>query len=369
MLMAGLVATLLALSSIAPGFAQSAPGSNGLAVFTAGPDATGDNTYIGRVETPRVGQSLQGGANVLVSGWAADTTAQGWAGFDKMQVYNGKRDSGGTMVAEGSVGLNRPDVADFLGGSFLKSGFSAVIPANTLATGSDTLNVYLHTADKGWWYKSVAVNQQAVVPLEFPDDPVVQWLRPNDGDIITNEQFGSTNVYVLSGFALDRNPQRNPNGLPKTNVPGGGPGNVGITGVNVYIDLLPGMPGYDPNVNNLGPTGQPSIAIGSTDTPSNHNIIQNGCSVFGGPITFCRGGVSVTASFGPDFTFAGWVKNWDQRAVQPDMFHTLYAVATSSITGKTNTASVSVYVKSIASNAPDCSTAALAKHQCAIRNP
>lgn len=370
----GLAAAIMALSAIAPGFAQSAPT---MTVFTAGTDASGPNTYIGRIETPRAGQSIAGGASVLLSGWAADTTAQGWSGFDQMQVYSGNRDSGGTKVADGMVGLNRPDVAEFLGPNFLKSGFSAVIPAGALQTGSGSLFVYLHTASKGWWFKTVAVNQQAAVFLPFPADPVVSWLRPHGGDIITNVQFGATGEYVLSGFALDRNPPILPNAPPKTNVPNGGAGNVGIQSITVYLDKLPGTPGYDPNVNNLGPTSPAAIAIGSTDTPLNHNVVQNGCSVFGGPLTFCRGNVSVTASFGPNYTFAGWVKFFDQRAVQPDMFHTLYATALSAMTGKSSTASVEVFVKSLpgtgtsngATDSSACGLSEFLAHKCALRGP
>ena len=356
----------MALSTIAPGFAQSAPA---MTVFTAGTDASGANTYIGRIETPRAGQSIASGASVLVSGWAADATAEGWAGFDQMQVYSGNRDSGGTKVANGMVGLNRPDVADFLGANFLKSGFSAVIPASALQSGSRTLFVYLHTASKGWWFKTVAVNQQAAVNLEFPSDPIVSWLRPHGGDIITNQQFGAVDNYLLEGFALDRNPQMNPNGLPKTNVPNGGPGNAGIASITVYIDKLPGQAGYNPNVNLLGPTSPAAIALGSTDTPLNHNVIQNGCSVFGGPLTMCRGSISVTSSFGPNYTFAGWVKFWDQRNAQPDSFHTLYATAVSSITGKSSTATVDVYVKSLPNSTPACGLTQFLKHQCAFLGP
>jgi hypothetical protein len=338
--------------------------------WTAGPDAAGANTYVGRIEAPRAGQSVAGGAKLLVSGWAADTTAEGWSGFDQVQVYDGARDQGGTKLADGMVGLNRPDVADALGSNFAHSGFSAVIPAGGLATGPQTLYVYLHTGAKGWWYKTVAVRQQPpAAQLQFPSDPVVTILRPTDGVTITNQQFGAVDNYLITGFALDRNPQMNPNGLPKTNVPNGGPGNVGIARVTLYIDKLPGEPGYDPDVNLIGQTSPDVIALGSTDTPLNHNVFQNGCSVFGGPVTMCRADISVTKSYGPDYTFAGFVKYWDQRTVQPDMFHTIYAVAVSSITGKSSTASTSVYVKSLPASTPGCGLAQLVKHQCAYLAP
>jgi hypothetical protein len=83
-------------------------GLTGSGAWTGASDAQGANTYIGRVESPRAGQTVQAGSNLLVSGWAVDTTAQGWAGFDQMQVYNGDRANGGTKLADGSVGLSRP---------------------------------------------------------------------------------------------------------------------------------------------------------------------------------------------------------------------------------------------------------------------
>jgi hypothetical protein len=41
--------------------------------------------------------------------------------------------------------------------------------------------------------------------------------------------------------------------------------------------------------------------------------------------------------------------------VEADRFHTLYAAATSSLTGQTSTAAVRVYVKKSADHAPACS--------------
>jgi hypothetical protein len=403
-LIAGLVAAVLALSAVAPGFAQSNPSNGnppagnvappasnnvgtvpsqssggggtggvfgGSGTWTGSSDAQGANTYIGRVESPRAGQSVSSGASLLVSGWAADTTAQGWAGFDQMQVYTGDRANGGTKVADGSVGLSRPDVAGFLGSNFVNSGFSAVVPAGALSTGSQALYVYLHTASKGWWYQTVSVNQQAALNLDFPADPVVGFYRPCCGETITNVQYpsGTIDNYLLVGFAFDRNPQNNPNGLPKTFVEFGGPGNNGITNIHFYVDLLPGQPGYDSTVNDLGTAGS-FLPINQVDTPNNHNVVQNGCSVFGGPATSCQGQVSITRGFGPQYGFAGWAKYWDQRNVTTDTFHTLYAVATSSISGHQSTASTQVYVKSTPGGGnPPCGLGSFLKHQCALLTP
>jgi hypothetical protein len=281
--------------------------------FIAGPNANGDDTYIGMIEAPRTNQRIAGGANLLVSGWAADTTANGWSGFDQVQVYNGDRANGGTRVADGSVALNRPDVADGLGGAYMRTGFSAVVPANALKAGPTTLYVYLHTADKGWWYKTVNVNQAQTEALPFPADPVVTILHPTGGEIVTNTQFGTVAETVISGFALDRNPQTNPNGLPKTNSPFGGPGNVGIQNITLYIDKLPGQEGYNADVNQLGgQSGGPSspavLTLGNPDSPTaNSYFSSSGCRYFGFPTRYCTSEFSVTKSYGPEYTFAGWI--------------------------------------------------------------
>jgi hypothetical protein len=324
------------------------------------------------VEAPRPNSRIAGGANLLVSGWAADTTASGWSGFDQVQVYNGDRSNGGTKVADGSVGLNRPDIADGLGSGFMRVGYSAVVPASALPVGPATLYVYLHTADKGWWYKTVNVNQAAVQQLQFPMDPVVTIMHPTGGEIVTNRQFGATAETVIDGFALDRNPQTNPSGPPKTNSPFGGPGNVGIQSVTLYIDKLPGDQGYNPDVNMLGgQSGGPSspaiLTLANPDSPTANTYFSNsGCRYFGFPSRFCTGEFSVTKSFGPDYTFAGWLAFWNQRTVQPEMWHTIYAVARSSVTGKSSTASTDVYVKSYPSSNPPCALIQFLKHKCAI---
>ncbi|MBV8719296.1 MAG: hypothetical protein JOZ65_29855 [Chloroflexi bacterium] len=351
----GVVAACLALASSVPTYAQSA--TTGLTGgWLAGPDAAGNNTYVGRLETPRAKQNVADGANLLVSGWAADTTATGWSGFDQVQIYNGDRTKGGTKLADGTVGLARPDIGDVLGSSFGKSGFSAVVRAGALPAGADSLYVYLHTPDKGWWYKTTSVTQAAPVALQFPTDPIVDIFKPNGGQIITTKQFGGTQEYVVSGFALDRNPQSNPSGPNKTNSPFAGPGNVGIQSVTLYIDLLPGQPGYNPDVNLLqGQSGGPASPAVLAVLPNDVRVGYDPCQ-FRGASKFCQSGMSLTANYGPNYTFSGWVSFLNQRVLQPDSWHTLYAVALSSVTpGKTSTASATFYLKSYPSDHAPCS--------------
>ncbi|HEY1293033.1 MAG TPA: hypothetical protein VGJ60_08145 [Chloroflexota bacterium] len=361
-------AVLLALATSMPTYAQSAPaGVSG--VWTAGPDANGPDTYFGKIDAPRAGATVQSSAGVLVSGWATDTTAAGWAGFDQMQVYKGDREKGGTKLVDGVVGENRPDIADAFGGSSARSGFSATVPASALASGTDDLYVYMHTPEKGWWYRTVPVSVAAPQDLPYPTDPVVVWSKPCCGEEITQAQFGSTAEYVLAGYALDRNPQTDPNGPPKTNSPYlVGSGNVGIASVTLYMDKLPGDAGYDPSVNLLGgQSGGPASPAVLPALPSDVVAGPNAppCQ-FKGAVKYCQGAYSLSGEYGPDYTFAGWVAFWNQRVVQPDMFHTLYAVAKSSITGKSSTAAVQVYVKSYPSDSPPCALVQFLKHQCAI---
>src|SRR5579859_3690641 len=120
-----------------------------LATWTAGPDAVGDDTYDGFVDMPAAGATVPTGS-FAVSGWFVDRTADGWAGADQVQLYAGQMGNGGTMLAAGVVGQNRPDVAAAEGNpSWAASGFSGVVPAGSLQPGSQTLSVYVHTPGKG----------------------------------------------------------------------------------------------------------------------------------------------------------------------------------------------------------------------------
>ncbi len=350
----GLAAAVLALTTVAPGFAQGASTLGG--GWTGGPDAAGANTYVGRVESPRPGQSVSAGANLLVSGWAADTTATGWSGFDEMQVYNGLRGNGGTKLAEGMVGLNRPDIAEALGANFAKSGFSAVVPAGALTGGAATLYVYLHTGGKGWWYRTVAINQQAAAQLEFPNDPILVLGKPVAGSIVTTKQF--LNRYVIVGYALDRNPVTDPGNQSKLFGPVAGPGEAGIASVTLYLDLTPGMPGYDPSVNLLGNAG-----LGIQD-------LASGQAPAAGPVHTAREKSTITRVYGPQYEFAGWVAVWDTRNATPNQEHRIFAVARSSITGKTTTASTTFFLKQSSPSSPSCSVVPdITKHKgCAIQS-
>lgn len=360
-----IAAACVALSSVGAGFAQQAPAAapSGLNVWTAGPDASGANTYVGRVETPRARQSINAGANLLVSGWAADTTAQGWAGFDMVQVYSGTRQNG-TKLADGTVGLSRPDVAEALGSGFQNAGFSAVVPASALSnlpTGALTMNVYLHTASKGWYYRTISASLAAAPVLAYPSDPIITFTRPLAGEIITQRQKNSK--YSLSGFALDRNAP-----APGQNPGGGASGcHCGVASVFMYLDKMPGQPGYTPAQNDLGVGNVGPCGIGCGFGPLVNNAAGRSPAVDWGDVQGSKPPQPnlsyVTAQYGPQFNLSGFSVSVNPNAynpnlplsssnIPPDMFHTIYAVATSSITGKTSVATTSLFIRSTGPSFP-----------------
>jgi hypothetical protein len=335
----GLAAVCLVLTSIGPSFAQSAPS---VGSWLAGPDGAGSSTIVGRIESPRAGQRVNPGANVLVSGWAADVTAQGWAGIDGVEVWSGAKDKGGTKLASGSVGLARADIGEALGNFFTNSGFVAVVPGSAwtgMTAGTQTLYVYLHTPGKGTWYHAIGVNLQAPLTLAFPNDPIVWIAKPQEGMNITQKQVNSK--FTFSGIALDRNTLDSvagnlamlPAGFGQTLGPGcSGCGlfgsqarGAGINTTTAWIDHLPAK-GEQTFVNFGVPAafGYGTVLVsgkGSLNTPGKPQ------------------GSIISRQYGSQFDYSGWSISINPTLLAPGP-HTLYVTAQSSITGKTSTASV-----------------------------
>ena len=150
-----LLASVLAFYGALPVAAQSAPGSGS---WSPGPGAVGDNTYAGVVDQPANGSTVAAGSAFHVSGWVVDTTAEGWAGFDDLNVYLGGQVSG-NPIARGTVGEGRPDVASVTGNGFWgNSGFDALVPAGVVPSGGQTLTIAAHTPAKGTWVRQLSVN-------------------------------------------------------------------------------------------------------------------------------------------------------------------------------------------------------------------
>jgi hypothetical protein len=325
--LAGLAALGLALTAIGPAAAQTAPSLSG--GWTAAPGA-GANTIVGRVETPRSGQTVTNVANLLVSGWAADSTAAGWSGISGVEVWNGTKDKG-TKLSTGSVGLARPDIGDALGaGTFGKSGFSAVVPASALQqanAGSNTLYIYLNTPGKGSFYRSVSVNLTAPVAAQFATDPIIQITKPQDGTSIT--QLQRNNSFSFSGFALDRNP-------PDPNFPGMGPGCSGCRGTQGFIGTQARGAGIQNVIGYLDqrPSRSDVTPFGNFGTPC------GAACLYGNILVSNAGSINVprrpqasiiTRQYGSQFDFAGWSLNINPTTISPG-WHTLYVTATSANT-------------------------------------
>jgi hypothetical protein len=302
--------------------AQTAPRAGS---YRPGPQAVGNNTYIGRIEAPRA-TGLRLGADLLVAGWFVDTTASGWAGADKGEVWLGNMGEG-TKLTDLAVGQPRADIRDALGApDWTNSGFTGTVPASTLAQvqgGQQTLNVYLHTPNKGWWFKSASINVPSTVGLQFPNDPVVFFVQPQQFQNV--DQFAQNNSrFSLRGVALDRNPVTDPG----TQSPG--VESSGVDRVQIYLDGPRGQGTFLGNaglgaellVNNL--TGPPAKTSGAG--PQNTGGTSNSLGF-------------IAEGFGQQFSLSAFSLGWNPTTVATGT-HTAYAYARSSITGKENVASV-----------------------------
>jgi len=301
-------------------------------LWTAGPDGAGANTIVGRVETPARTQNVANGANVLLSGWAADTTAQGWAGIDGVEVWSGDKSKGGTKLATGTVGLNRADVAEFLGPYFGKAGFNAIIPGTALKDmkpGAATVNVYLHTPGKGTWFRTAGFNLGAPAPtLAFENDPILVVSRPQEGMAITQRQ--PNNKFTFNGFALDRNLLSPP---------------------SPNVTLGPGCSGCGLYSTQSRPAGIASVTIlidGQDPLFPNFGSACPGCVQTSSPLVANKGSLNVpgktqgsfqSRQYGEEFDFSGWSASINPALLAPG-WHTLNVTATSAITGKRTSANV-----------------------------
>jgi Bacterial Ig domain len=174
--------------------------------WLAGPGAAGANTIEGSIDLPG-DVSVSTAASFRVAGWLVDTSAQGWAGFDQVQVYDGPMDGGGKQLATATVGLDRPDVAAVLGNpSWSASGYDAIVPGSAIQPGLVTVYVYGHTPDRGWWYRTTYVVASSIPPLSLaaPNPaantfPTVTISAPTSGERIP----WSRGTYTLYGSAAD----------------------------------------------------------------------------------------------------------------------------------------------------------------------
>lgn len=174
--------------------AQGVPGGGGWSPMAG---AAGDNTYQGFIDKPADGASVPLGSSFHVSGWVVDTTAEGWAGIDDVQVLNGS-----TVLAHGSVANSRPDVASATGNPFwAASGFDAVVSVGALPSGPATLTVAAHTPGKGSWAKQLNVTiagSGAVLTNAVSSGLVLTILVPGDNEDVVSNHDGH-----IRGVAYD----------------------------------------------------------------------------------------------------------------------------------------------------------------------
>jgi hypothetical protein len=275
--------------------------------WTAGPDAALDNTYDGFIDTPTMNGTVPTGS-FTVAGWFVDRTAQGWAGADDVQVWQGTMDGGGKMLAKALFAQSRPDVASALGNPYwAASGFSAFVGANAVSAGPQTLSVYAHTPGKGWWYKQINANAStsaptaaapaapgpaAAAPAGFVSGgalPIVAIEKPGSGDTIKTKP----DVFTLMGYALDTN------AAPNQGVQG-----TGIDRVSVYVDK---------ERDNGG------TFLGDADLAFSDQV----------PAT----------TYGPQFASAGWRLDFKPTNLHAGS-HTLFVYAHSAVTNKEDLATV-----------------------------
>jgi len=264
----GAVAAACALiaSVAAPAAAQTSSG------WQPGPGGAGDNTYVGFVDQPSNGATVAGSGTFVVGGWFVDTTAQGWAGADQMQVWLGAMGGGGKMLATGIVGQSRPDVGSALGNPFYaNSGFSASVQGNTVPSGGQTLSVYLHTPGKGWWFKNVNVTGGGASSATAPaggstapaggstapavvagGPPVVTITTPKENE---NVKANGSSTYTIQGTAVD----------PAT-------GGAGIDRVEIWINGEMND-GQDLGQATLNSDGSWSLSFTPTNFASTHTNI------------------------------------------------------------------------------------------------
>jgi hypothetical protein len=168
-----------------------------------GPGAAGETALLGVIDTPGSGQAVSPSAGFTVSGWVVDQTAEGWSGVNQVEIYDGRVETGGTLLASGPADLPRQDVADALHYPYwASSGFNLYVPGDRISWGPRTLAVYAVTPDKGRWLMTVPIFGQALSPSPndaFPTDPLIRVFQPLPFAILR------TSPDIIRGIALDRN--------------------------------------------------------------------------------------------------------------------------------------------------------------------
>ena len=268
-----------------------------LTSWTPGPGGMLDNTYTGFIDLPAMNATVPTG-DFTVAGWFVDKTAEGWAGADDVQIWQGTMDGGGKMLTKAVFAQSRPDVGAATGNPFwAASGFGGVVPAGALSTGSQTLSVYAHTPGKGWWFKQVNVTVSAsaaattasapaaAAPTSGGALPIIVIEKPAANENINTHSNGG--LYQIIGYALDKNA-----------APNQGSQGTGIDHVSVYVD----------------------------------NERDNG-GMFLGDADLAFSDQAAATTYGQQFASAGWRLTFKPTALHSGA-HTLFVYAHSVVTNK-----------------------------------
>ncbi len=225
--MNGFVQRLLLVVCLLLSGLASAPhlaAADAVSPWLPGPNAVGDDTYSGFIDSPAPGATVNVNSILTVAGWVVDRSASGWSGIDDVEIYLGLLDQGAPLLSKAAIGVRRDDVASAFGNPFwATSGFLASFADSGLGIGSNRLTIYLHTPDKGWWYRQIEVRVPAPPDRAFADDPL----------LIVREAVPSLDVtprttsLLLHGYAIDRN-------MP-TNIMVG-VGGSGVSQIQTYLD-------------------------------------------------------------------------------------------------------------------------------------
>jgi hypothetical protein len=215
----------LALALLLIGLVGASPVSaDSASPWTPGPDATGDDTYAGFIDSPISGTSITPNSSVVIKGWVVDRSAVGWTGIDSVEVYSGLRDQGGSLMVQAATSQPRSDIAAALGNPYwANSGFTATFSEASLSVGSNLLTVYAHTPDKGWWYRQLQLIVPAAPARANADDPLVV-VREATPSLDVPQ---TTPTLSLIGYAIDRNMPANVQL---------GVGGSGVSSVQAYLD-------------------------------------------------------------------------------------------------------------------------------------
>jgi len=330
-LAASAVAAALLGSTLLPAAGNAQAVSFG---WSPGPGAVSGTTIFGLVTAPTTGSTIQGGKETTVSGWAYDASG---SPIDQVQVWaNGGPDTGGVPLAtSGKVGQTNTQAAEALGSdAALKSGFSASLNPDLvgalLTPGTmSTLNVYVHSKNNGWWFKSVVVNVGTPLQIGFTDSPIAVIMFPiNDQRLSENGINHSNNTGPTStffGYALDQNLSLNPGA------------NAGVTGsgidrLQLWLDggrgvgtCLAGCGSPSLNLHKLIVSQTTWPFAGTASGPQEDAYNNGGGANYVVPMT--------GTLYGRQFDKAGWSYTFNLTRTSVGM-HTLTLYARSSLTEK-----------------------------------